>query len=129
MAEDVPQAPEDLLESEPLAGFLATSVDDDPHVAPVWYRYEDGVLELTTSGKKLQNLRANPRAAFSVHKAEAGIPEWMVSLQGTATVIEAEAPNRQVRRAINAKYGAEPDAFAGNTLVRIDVDRASHTVY
>ena len=129
MAESVPGEVERLLESEPLAAFLATSVEDKPHVAPLWYQYEDGVVELTTKGRKLANIRENPRVALSVQKAEAGIPEWMVTLLGTAEVVENEDEETRVRREINAKYGVEPDAFSENTLVRIDVGSASYTVY
>ena len=129
MTNTVPDEVESLLQSEPLAGFLATSVDDKPHVAPLWYQYADGVVELTTKGRKLSNIRSNPRVSLAVQKAEAGIPEWMVTLLGTAEVVENEDEETRVRREINAKYGVEPDAFSENTLVRIDVGSASYTVY
>jgi nitroimidazol reductase NimA-like FMN-containing flavoprotein (pyridoxamine 5'-phosphate oxidase superfamily) len=129
MADTVPDEVEELLESEPLAAFLATSVDDKPHVAPLWYQYEDGVVELTTKGRKLANIRENPRVSLSVQKADAGIPEWMVTLLGTAEVIDDEAEETRVRREINAKYGVEPDAFPENTLVKIDVGSVSYVVY
>jgi nitroimidazol reductase NimA-like FMN-containing flavoprotein (pyridoxamine 5'-phosphate oxidase superfamily) len=129
MARSVPDEVESLLQSEPLAGFLATSVDDKPHVAPLWYQYEDGVVELTTKGRKLSNIRSNPRVSLAVQKAEAGIPEWMVTLLGTAEVIDDEAEETRVRREVNEKYGVEPDAYPENTLVKIDVGSASYTIY
>ncbi|MDR5655738.1 pyridoxamine 5'-phosphate oxidase family protein [Halodesulfurarchaeum sp. HSR-GB] len=129
MSDQVPDEAERLLESEPLAGFLATSVEDKPHVAPLWYQYADGVIELTTTGRKLANIRENPRVSLAVQKADAGTPEWMVTLLGTAEIVEDAAEERRVRREINAKYGAEPDAFSENTLVKIDVGTASYTVY
>ncbi|MFB6109888.1 MAG: pyridoxamine 5'-phosphate oxidase family protein [Halodesulfurarchaeum sp.] len=129
MSNPVPEAAERLLESEPLTGFLATSVEDRPHVAPLWYRYADGTVELTTIGRKLANVRENPRVSLAVQKAEAGVPEWVVTLRGTAEVIADEAETRRVRREINAKYGADPDAYSGNTLVAIEVGSASYTVY
>ncbi|MGM0372193.1 MAG: pyridoxamine 5'-phosphate oxidase family protein [Halobacteriota archaeon] len=129
MSDQVPDEAAQLLESEPLAAFLATSVDDKPHVAPLWYQYRDGVIELTTTGRKLTNIRKNPNVSLAVHKAEAGTPEWMVTLLGTADIIEDEAEEQRVRREINAKYGAEPDAFSENTLVRIDIETVSYTRY
>ncbi|MFP4529993.1 MAG: pyridoxamine 5'-phosphate oxidase family protein [Halodesulfurarchaeum sp.] len=129
MADSVPDEVEALLQSEPLAAFLATSVDDKPHVAPLWYQYEDGVVELTTKGRKLANIRKNPRVSLSVQKAEAGIPEWMVTLLGTAEVVEDETEETRVRREINEKYGVEPDAYPENTLVTIDVGSVSYVVY
>jgi nitroimidazol reductase NimA-like FMN-containing flavoprotein (pyridoxamine 5'-phosphate oxidase superfamily) len=129
MSEAVPAEAEELLSSEPLAAFLATSVEDRPHVAPVWYRYEDGVVEVVTTGRKLANLRENPRAALAVQKATAGIPEWTATVLGTATVVEDGEPSRAAIRRINEKYGVEPDAWAENVLVRIDAGSASYRTY
>ncbi|SEW17378.1 pyridoxamine 5'-phosphate oxidase family protein [Natrinema salifodinae] len=120
---------ERLLESEPLMAHLGTVVEGRPHVAPVWYRYADGVVEIVTTGRKLANIRANPRVAVSVQKDEGGHTRWMVTLLGTATVVESEAETAAARRRINEKYGAEPDAYAENTLVRIDVGSASYRTY
>ncbi len=129
MSEVVPPPAESLLESEPLVAFLGTSRDDKPHVAPVWYRYEDASVEIATTGQKLENIRANPRVSLAVQKAENGIPEWVVTLRGTATVIDDEGETRQALRRINRKYGAADDAWAENTLVRIDVGSTSYTEY
>jgi nitroimidazol reductase NimA-like FMN-containing flavoprotein (pyridoxamine 5'-phosphate oxidase superfamily) len=129
VSERVPPAVEELLTSEPLTAYLATSSEDRPHVAPLWYRYEDGTVELMTTGRKLENVRSNPRASLAVQKAAAGIPEWTVTLLGTAEVIEDEAANRAANRRINRKYGVEPDAWSGNTLVRVDVGSASYRTY
>lgn len=125
----VPAEAETLLQSEPLMAHLATCRDGRPHVAPVWYRYEDGVVEIVTTGRKLANIRANPKVALSIQADEDGDAEWMVSLLGTATVIEDESQNREAARKINAKYGAEPDAYETNTLVRIDIGSASYQTY
>jgi nitroimidazol reductase NimA-like FMN-containing flavoprotein (pyridoxamine 5'-phosphate oxidase superfamily) len=128
VSERVPREVEELLRSE-LAAYIATSREDRPHVAPVWYRYEDGTVEVMTTGRKLENLRANPRVSLAVQKADAGIPEWTVTLLGTAEVVEDEDANREANRRINRKYGVEPDAWEGNTLVRIDVGSASYRTY
>ena len=129
MAERVPPEVEELLTSEPLAAYLATSREDRPHVAPVWYRYEDGTVELMVAGRKLANVEANPRVSLAVQRAEAGVPEWTVTLLGTAAVVEDEEASREANRRINRKYGVDPDAWAGNTLVRVDVGSASYRTY
>ncbi len=129
MAETVPTEVETRLQSEPLAAFLATSVDNKPHVAPLWYQYDDGVIELTTKGRKLANIRSNPRVSLSVQKAEAGIPEWMVTILGTAEVIDDQEREDRVRREINRKYGVPEDSYPENTLVTIDVGSVSYTIY
>ena len=125
----VPPEAERLLESEPLMAHLGTCVDGRPHVAPVWYRYADGVVEVVTTGRKLANIRENPRVALSVQADEAGQTEWTVTLLGTATIVEDEAETREARRRINEKYGAEPDAYAENALVRIEVGSATYRTY
>lgn len=125
----VPPEAEELLTSEPLMAHLATCSDDRPHVAPVWYDYRDGAMEVLTTGRKLANLRANPRAAVSVQKDDAGDAQWMVTLRGTATVVEDEDATREATRRINAKYGANPDAYGENVLVRIDVGSATYRTY
>lgn len=129
MTERVPPEVEELLTSEPLPAYLATSHEGRPHVAPVWFRYEDGVVELTTTGRKLENLRANPRVSLAVQKERAGLPEWTVTLFGTAEVVEDEAENRAATERINRKYGVERDAWEENTLVRVEVGSASHRIY
>ena len=129
MSDAVPDEAEALLQSEPLMAHLATSVDDRPHVAPVWYDYADGVLEVVTTGRKLRNVRENPRVAVSVQKDVGGDAEWMVALRGTATVVEDDEATRQALQRINEKYGASEDAYADNTLVRIDVGSATYRTY
>lgn len=48
----------------------------------------------------------------------------MVTLRGTATVIEDEAAFREANRRINRRYGVNDDA-----LVRIRVGSATHRIY
>lgn len=129
MSESVPTEVEDRLTSEPLAAYLATSVEDRPHVAPLWYRYDGGAVELLTTGRKLANIRENPRVSLAVQKAEAGDPEWTVTLLGRARVVEDEQATREANRRINRKYGVEDDAWSGNTLVRVDIGSASYRTY
>ena len=125
----VPPEAERLLEREPLMAHLGTCVEGRPHVAPVWYRYADGVVEIVTTGRKLANIRQNPRVSLSIQHDEAGQARWMVSLLGTATVIDDEAETAAARRRINEKYGAGPDAYAENTLVRIEIGSATYRTY
>lgn len=129
MAEDVPAEVEDLLTSEVLPAYLATSHDDRPHVAPLWYRYDDGIVEIMTTGQKLANIRRNPRVSMAVQKHDAGMPEWTVTLRGTARVVDDEETGREANRKLNRKYGAEDDAWKENTLVRIDVGSTSYRTY
>lgn len=129
MSDGVPPRVEELLTSEPLMAHLATCADGRPHVAPLWYVYRDGTVEIVTGGQKLANVRRNPLVALSVQKDDRGAARWRVTLRGTARVVEDDAENREAVRHINAKYGVDEDAWRENTLVRIDVGSASYREY
>lgn len=104
---ELPEGVEDLIKDEPLIASFATSVDGQPHVAPVWYRYEDGKVLISTSGKKAKNARKNPKVAVSIEKNESGISQGMVTFQGTASVIEDPGIVKQVSKKIYSKYLGE----------------------
>lgn len=108
---------------------FGTCVDGRPHVAPVWFRYEDDTVEVVTTGRKLENVRENPKVSLSIQNDDDGRTRWMVTLLGTATVVEDEAETDAARRRINEKYDAPSDAYEENRLVRIDVGTASYRTY
>ena len=64
----VPSDAARLLTSDPLMAHLATCRDGRPHVAPVWYVYDESTetVELVTTGRKLANVRENPRVGLSM---------------------------------------------------------------
>jgi len=126
---DVPARAEELLTGERLMAHLATSHDDRPHVAPIWYVYREETVEIATTGRKLANVRRNPRVALSVQKDEDGHPQWGVTLRGTASVIEDDEEARATLERINRRYGADEDAWSENTPVRIDVGSAEYWEY
>ncbi len=109
--------------------YLSTCTGTRPHVAPVWYRYEDGVVEIVTTGRKLANLRENPRVSLAVSADTEGVPEWTVTLQGTATVVDDAELTREANARINRRYGMPEDAWEENVLVRIAVGSASLRTY
>jgi PPOX class probable F420-dependent enzyme len=129
MANPVPAAAAELLTSQPLMAHFATCADGRPHVAPVWYHYDDGVLEVLTTGRKLANVRQNPRVAVSVQKDEDGRAQWMVTLRGTAEIVEDDAERQRAAERINPKYGAAADEYPENVLVRVEVGSASYQTY
>lgn len=129
MAQVVPPEVEELLTGELVVAHLATCHDGRPHSAPLWYRYEDGGLEILTTGRKLANIRENPHVSVSVEQNEEGIPKWMVTLQETATVVEDEEEIREANERINRKYGVEDEAWSENVLVRVDVGSVSYRTY
>ena len=100
----VPSEIEDLIGGAALSAHLATTTDDRPHVAPVWYGYDDGVLSTLTGGRKLANCRKNPRVAVSIERLREGDPVWMVAMQGVAEVNEDPTRIEAARDRIFPKY-------------------------
>lgn len=129
MADSIPERAEELLTSEPLVAHLGTTHDDRPHVAPLWYNYRDGAIEIATTGRKLANLERNPKVALSVQKAEDGHPRWGVTLQGTASVVEDDEESEATLHRINRRYGTDEDAWSENTPVRIAINTIQHWEY
>ncbi|MFB6079538.1 MAG: pyridoxamine 5'-phosphate oxidase family protein [Haloferacaceae archaeon] len=129
MSPVVPDEAEALLTGEPLVAHLGTCHDGGPHVAPLWYAYREGHVDVATTRRTLANLRENPRVALSVQKDENGRPRWGVVVRGTATVIDDEEERRSVLHRINRRYGVDDDAWSGNTPVRIDVGSVDYWTY
>ena len=125
----VPPEAEAMIDDAPVMAHLATCIDGRPHVAPVWYAYHDGVIEILTTGRKLANVRENPRVAISIQQDEGGEAQWMVTLRGTATVIEDEAEKRAAARHINPKYGSDASEYPENILVRVRIGSATYQTY
>lgn len=105
----IPPDVEEWIEGKRHIAFIATTVEDSPHVAPVWYIYEEGRFHITTSGaKKIANVRRNPRVAVSIQHDVDGIPEWMVLCWGTATADDDVERIKEVSRTVYTKYMGEP---------------------
>lgn len=129
MSENVSSEVEELLTGEPVVAHLATCHEGRPHAAPLWFRYEEGVVEVLTTGRKLANVRRNSRVSVSIQRDQDGIPEWMVTIQGTATVVDDEEETRAANRRINRRYGVDEDSWPENVLVRIDVGSVAYWTY
>ena len=119
---------EELISGARLSAHVATSVDDRPHVAPVWYVYDEGVLSFVTSGRKLENLRRNPRVAVSVERATEGSVEWSVTLLGTAGIVEEREHVTPVAERIFEKYDSDEE-YPFQPLVQVEVASGSAQVY
>lgn len=129
MTDSIPAEARELLTAEPLVAHLGTAHENRPHVAPLWFDVHDDEIEIATTGRKLANLRRNPKVALSVQKAEDGHPQWGVTLQGTASVIDEEAESEAALHRINRRYGTDEDAWSENTPVRISVSTVEYWVY
>lgn len=108
----IPSDVEELISDAKLMAHLATSVNGRPHVAPVWYAYDDGVLSILTTGKKLANIQQNPQVAVSIEQNTDGNAEWMATLLGTATVYDETARVNEAAWDVFPKYlGPDEDTW------------------
>lgn len=76
---------------------VATSLDDNPHIAPVTYYFEDGYFYFATDydTKKYSNLKKNRKIAISVDIYNPGKHKGVV-VQGVSTFIEKGSEFRRL---------------------------------
>jgi PPOX class probable F420-dependent enzyme len=89
--------------TEPRIGRLGTTNrDGTPHIAPVWYRFEEGAfLVLTERGsRKHRNIQRDQRVAFCIDDER---PPYHTVLV-TARVAVEDAPGREWREALAIHY-------------------------
>lgn len=128
---------EEIVKDKKLIASFATSVGGQPHVAPVWYSYEGGVIQVATSGRKAKNARENPKVALSIEENEDGIPEDMVTIQGTAEVREDVETVKRVSKKIYSKYLGDDvdewdeffrkqteDPYPGSVIIEVEIELA-----
>ena len=102
-------------------GYLGLSNDGDVYVVPLNYGYVDGriLFHCSLTGKKLDYIRANPRACFSVGRQSGAIQRHgegnpchvdseSVLCYGTARIVEDLQERQAVLNAFN--YCFRPDA-------------------
>jgi nitroimidazol reductase NimA-like FMN-containing flavoprotein (pyridoxamine 5'-phosphate oxidase superfamily) len=128
----VPPAAEELLTERLEMAHVATSHGGRPHAAPVWYHYENETVEFVTGGRKLKNIRENPRVALSVEHSEDGHGQWHVVLFGTAEVITDEEElwagrTRLFQRYRDREPTLEADGEPPEALVRVDVGSTTYS--
>ena len=113
---------------KPYIATLATvRLDGSPHVAPIWYRYEDGEFRILTerSSVKARNVARDPRVELCIDD-RARAPFHTVIVHGRATI--DAYPGDAWRLALAEHYlGAEggrayvssTPASDGEVLIRI----------
>ncbi len=116
--------------AQPRIGRLATvNRDGTPHIAPVWYRFEDGAfLVLTERGSnKHRNIERDPRVTFCIDDERP--PYHTVIVYGRVTV--HDAPGREWREEMAIHYLGEEagrryiaeNMHPNNVMLRIEPER------
>ena len=108
----------DRLRREPILWLTTVRMDGQPQSSPVWFVWDERsflIYSITTS-PKVPNIRANPRVAL--HLGDDGVGADIVTLEGTAQILE-NAPGVDQVPAYVEKYrglieemGADPSQFA-----------------
>jgi PPOX class probable F420-dependent enzyme len=106
-------------------GVLSVGRDGEaPLAAPVWYRYDDGVVEIATAARtrKVAQLRKSPEASLCVQREE--YPPSYVTVEGTVSIeplpdgVVTEIATRYLGPEGAAKYA---ETAEDDTLLRLSV--------
>jgi len=92
--------------SKRLIATLATKGRDGfPHVAPIWFLYENKVILLCTNGQtvKIKNIKADNSVAVLIDAAREGFKIRGLLIKGRAEVLEGSEA-RNMNRRIHLKY-------------------------
>lgn len=93
--------------SQPLIARLATvRADGRPHVAPVWYMWEDGTLYIETAynSVKGRNILRDPRCAVTIDVTGGGMRNKHVIIEGEAETIQEHEEVQSLARRIYVRY-------------------------
>ncbi len=107
--------------SQPLLADLATvRPDGSPHVAPVWFEYRDGQVQIVaqTGAVKIRNIQNEPRVSLSV--ATHDRPYKYVLVSGTAELSKEGVPELTRALAIRYQGKEEGDRYADRVLAEMD---------
>lgn len=115
----------------PYIATLATlRKDGSPHMAPVWYRYEDGAFfVLTDTGsQKHKNIMRDPRVELCIDDRERA-PYHTVIVHGRATVLPHPGPEWRLELAVHylgeerGRRYVESEGDGGGVMIRIDAEK------
>ena len=115
-----------LIARERVCRVATAGADDNPHVVPVCHVLAGEKIYFGSGndGRKVENLRANPRIALTIDLYS---EEWShlrgVTVQGTATLIERGPRFKQARARLYQKYPqySEDAALATSDSVIVEV--------
>jgi len=107
--------------ARPLLAELATvKADGSPHVAPVWFQYQNGQIRIVAqiNSVKTRNIQHEPRVSLSVAIHER--PYKYVLVNGTAELSKEGIPELTRALAIHYQGGQEGNEYADRVLVEMD---------
>ena len=111
-----PEQIEDYLSMPHIADLATVRPDGSPHVAPVWFLYEDGVVKVLaeTSSVKVKNLKSEPRVSVSIATDQQ--PYEYVIVNGVAEISEGDISDILRRISVHYQGTEEGKRYAEKTL-------------
>ncbi|MCH7652089.1 MAG: PPOX class F420-dependent oxidoreductase [Chloroflexi bacterium] len=111
-----PEQIEDYLSKPHIADLATVRPDGSPHVAPVWFLYEDGVVKVLaeTSSVKVKNLKSEPRVSVSIATDQQ--PYEYVIVNGVAEVSGGDISDILRRISVHYQGPEEGERYAEKTL-------------
>ena len=89
-----------------IARVATTRPDGRPHIAPVWYLWDDDTLYFESESRtvKTRNLRLNPNIAISVDVTAGGLRLKYVILEGRVEFIENVEEVKKIANRVYSRY-------------------------
>ncbi|MGI8554415.1 MAG: PPOX class F420-dependent oxidoreductase [Dehalococcoidia bacterium] len=99
------QAAEAFLREANIAILSTLGPGGQPHAAPIWYLYEDGLILMLTgaNSQKHRNIERNSKVALTIDRRS--LPYYAVMIQGTAEL--GGAPLEELRLRLAVRYLGE----------------------
>ncbi len=101
-----------------IARIATVNKECKPHVAPVWFIYENGKIFITTgkNSVKVRNIRTNPYIAVTIDETEHGLNNRGVIMEGKAEFSDDD----DIARKIFTKYLGSIEHPNAKKLLQID---------
>jgi general stress protein 26 len=108
-----------LINDEPVIGHFATSVDDSPHVTPVWLDYDPTadliLIDTMSDALKLKHVRQNPKISISF--VSPGNSSLWVAIKGAVVSIDDMGDDCSHVQALAYKYLGRSKGYPGHRVI------------
>jgi nitroimidazol reductase NimA-like FMN-containing flavoprotein (pyridoxamine 5'-phosphate oxidase superfamily) len=100
------QESENFLTKGRILRVASIGADGEPHIAPIWYAYENGKFYISTgpNSQKTRNIKTHNKVAFSVDVGEGFSDLKAVVGKGTARILTDDKFGEEVGKRILVKY-------------------------
>ena len=121
-----------LIDAARVARLATVTPDGEPHVVPIVFAIEGGDLVTAVDHKpkrsrdlrRLENLRANPRASVLVdHYSDDWETLWWVRIDGPARIVESGEQFDSAVDALVARYDQYSDRRPEGPIIRVAMER------